>query len=517
MENVIVKALCTTLMASVWQGLILAVITGLIVLLTRRSSPAKRYNLLLAAMLLFALVTGITFVNALTSGGRGASAVFTSPALTVFTGATAIAPNYAKVGFFENLSDYLFRNSGTIVLIWFLVVCARCLQLAMGLQNIYTLRRRYVDEVDRQWSDRVALLSRKLGIHRSVRLAESGIAKVPLVVGYLKPLILIPAGLLASLPAEAVEAILVHELAHIRRADYAVNLLQSLLEIIFFFNPAIWWLSSLIRAERENCCDDIAVAQSSSTVAYIKALVACQEYREGSAPAFAMALKDNKKHLKNRVTRLISSQNHSLNHLEKSLLAITLITTGLFVAAFTNAKKIENLVVTTQHKVAQIISLPGARLQPKSAVDYADTVNKLKKAANKKAIPARPDSAGAAAGDTMRHIPYPAHPSAYQSIPPHDPSAPGYKAYATVNDDTRKAAIINDMLKDGIISTTDNLSFKISTNEFIVNSKKQPDDVYQTYRRKYVKVVGNGEWSWMYNFDTGKKQETNSVVDNPKN
>jgi bla regulator protein BlaR1 len=514
MENVIVKALCAMLVASVWQGLLLAVFTGLIVMLTRRSSPAKRYNLLLGAMLLFAIGTALTFAKALMSGGSSASTVLQSHTLTILNNA-ATMPVYIKAGFLENISSYLLGNSGNIVLIWFLIVCARCLQLAMGLQDIYNLRRRHIYEVDRRWSEHVALLSQKLGINQVVGLAESGIAKVPLVVGYLKPLILIPAGLLASLPAEAVEAILVHELAHIRRVDYAVNLLQSLLEIVFFFNPAIWWLSSLIRAERENCCDDIAVTQSSSKVGYIKALVACQEYHQAAPPVFAMALKDNKKHLKNRVTRLISSRNHSLNRMEKSLLAITLITAGLLTVAFTNAKKIEKLVVVAQHKAAQIIRLPDVQASQKLAVNYADTIKKLKKIANKKAIAARADSAKAAAGDSTRRGAY-AYPSTYHPVPAYDPSSPGYKAYVTVKDDVRKETIINDMLKDDIISTTDNLSFKISTDEFIVNGKKQPDEVYQTYKKKYVKLT-NGEWSWMYNYDTAKKRESNTVTDNPKN
>jgi len=517
MENVIVKALCAMLVASVWQGLLLAMLTGTIVMLTRRSSPAKRYNLLLGAMLLFAITTGFTFTNAFISGDNSVSTVLQSHTLTIFNQAVATTPVYVKTGFLENLSDYLLRNSGTIVLVWLLVVCARCLQLAMGLQDIYNLRRRHVYEVDRRWNERVALLSQKLGINQVVGLAESGIAKVPLVVGYLKPLILIPAGLLASLPVEAVEAILVHELAHIRRADYAVNLLQSLLEIVFFFNPAIWWLSSLIRAERENCCDDIAVTQSSSKVAYIKALVACQEYQQAVPPVFAMALKDNKKHLKNRVTRLISSRNHSLNRMEKSLLAITLITAGLFTVAFTNAKKIEKLVVVAQHKAAQIIRLPEVQASQKLAANYADTIKKLKKIANKKAIAARADSAKAAAGDSLYRTAYHAtYPSTYHPAPAYDPSSPGYKAYVTVKDDVRKENIINDMLKDDIISTTDNLSFKISTDEFIVNGKKQPDEVYQTYKKKYVKLT-TGEWSWMYNYDTAKKRESNTVTDNPKN
>ena len=73
------------------------------------------------------------------------------------------------------------------------------------------------------------------------------------------------------------------------------------------------------------------------------------------------------------------------------------------------------------------------------------------------------------------------------------------------------------MIADGIITTRDNLSFKLSTEEFIVNGKKQPQSVYQKYRAKYVKATGHNEWSWFYNYDTAARRETNSITDEPKN
>ena len=93
-----------------------------------------------------------------------------------------------------------------------------------------------------------------------VLLLESALANVPVVFGHFRPVILVPAGLLAGLPPEQIQAILLHELAHIRRCDYAVNFLQRLVEGLFFYHPATWWIARVIRAERENCCDDAAVA-----------------------------------------------------------------------------------------------------------------------------------------------------------------------------------------------------------------------------------------------------------------
>ena len=159
-----------------------------------------------------------------------------------------------------------------MVLIWFLIICARSIQFAAGLHNIYHIKRTKVLSAGIYWDNKIGELSDQLGIKRTVQIMQSGIAKLPMVLGHFKPVILIPIGLLTALSTEEVESILVHELAHIHRRDYLVNLLQNLMEIVFFFNPAVLWVSALIKAERENCCDDIVVAQTSSKVSYIKAL-----------------------------------------------------------------------------------------------------------------------------------------------------------------------------------------------------------------------------------------------------
>ena len=111
---------------------------------------------------------------------------------------------------------------------------------------------------------------------------------MPTVVGWLRPAILLPVAALASLSPAQVEAILAHELAHIRRHDYAVNVLQTIAETLLFYHPAVWWLSKRIRAEREHCCDDIAVAVCGDPVSYAQALAELETWRTGST-TMAMA------------------------------------------------------------------------------------------------------------------------------------------------------------------------------------------------------------------------------------
>jgi len=151
---------------------------------------------------------------------------------------------------------------------------------------------------------------------------------VPAVVGLLKPVILVPLGIFSHLSVEQVEAILVHELAHIRRKDFAVNLLQRIAESFFFFNPCIIWMSSLIREEREACCDDIVLEYTADKKIYLEALIS---FRDTSflAGGHVLALAGTHS-LLNRVKRILTNENKKLNIMEK----ITLIVMVLVLTAF---------------------------------------------------------------------------------------------------------------------------------------------------------------------------------------
>jgi GWxTD domain-containing protein len=133
-----------------------------------------------------------------------------------------------------------------------------------------------------------ALWGAQLRLSRPVLLLESCLAEVPMVIGHIRPVILMPIGVLAGLPAGQIEAILLHELAHIRRYDYLVNVVQRWVECLLFYHPAAWWISRVIRAERENCCDDVVVATRGNVQEYAAALATLEQDRwSGRDPAVA--------------------------------------------------------------------------------------------------------------------------------------------------------------------------------------------------------------------------------------
>ena len=162
---------------------------------------------------------------------------------------------------------------------------------------------------------------------------------MPMVIGHLKPVIFIPLGLLMRLPESEIEAVILHELAHIRRHDYFVNLLQHIAENLFFFNPGLLWISSLLREERENCCDDIAIARTDDKIALVRALISFKEHALQQR-GVALNFPSGKHQLLRRVLRITENRNKTLNRGEKlfflgSCLMVSVILSSLYGAGGT--------------------------------------------------------------------------------------------------------------------------------------------------------------------------------------
>jgi hypothetical protein len=178
------------------------------------------------------------------------------------------------------------------------------IRFAGSMAYIYRLRTFRLMEVTGEMQKRLEGLSERIGMKKIVRLKESALVQVPMTIGYLKPVILFPIGLLSGIPVQQIDAILLHELAHIYRRDYLLNILQSFVEMLFFYHPVTWWLSGLVRVEREHVCDDIALSIHHDRINYIKALTTMEELNVKS-PLLATAVTGPRKKLLHRVTRLV--------------------------------------------------------------------------------------------------------------------------------------------------------------------------------------------------------------------
>jgi bla regulator protein BlaR1 len=483
-----VAALCNTLVHSLWQGLVLAALTGSIIIFTRKASAATRYNLLIAALVLFAVGVSVTFVTEFKQANVATAIPATTmqqlPLNMVFTPILDdVNTPIVTTSFSDWLFSYLNNNHNTIVLIWFLIICAKSIQLGFGLWGVNRLKTRQVSAASMFWNDRINQLANSLAIQQTIRLLESGLTKVPMVIGNLKPVILMPIGLLTALTTAEVEAILVHELAHIKRRDYLVNLLQSLMEIVFFFNPAVLWISQLIKAERENCCDDLALAQSSDKASYVRALLSCEEYQQ-SVPAYAMAFPGGKGSLFDRVKRIAGNRNHSLNLFEKTVLAVCLVVSGLCMSAFAekeNIKRAAHAVVTAiQHIKGEAVPSPQSiAKQTKMAEDQEiQQVNPLILTAE---MPTLHDAVKLQRPDIDTTLN-----SKLGSLNTLTGGLGTLNPRFADNDTTKKYRSshrdwVDEMLKDGLIKSRTGNSTSINEKEFVINGVKQPEDVHKKY------------------------------------
>lgn len=342
----IVQAICWTLLHSLWQGLLLAIVTGVVMVASKKAGSAVRYKILSAIFIAFVVMAGITFYNQLQSvAATPAAQLVQTPtqaaATTPLPAQHIVTPVAETVNtrqqYLHSFVNYFNRNASLIVTVWFIIFMAQCVKILSGLVHIQRIRHYKTSAAPAFWEERIMQLAARLNIKKHILLLESAIIKVPAVVGFLKPTILLPLGLLNNLSQEEVESILMHELAHIRRKDYLFNLLQCFIDIIFFFNPAVLWISSLIRSERENCCDDIAINETKNKKQFIQALVSFHQYN-ATVSKYAMPFAARQNKLVDRVRRIVNNRNQTLNPAEKIVLVACMVVFGIAFVTVSNGQ-----------------------------------------------------------------------------------------------------------------------------------------------------------------------------------
>jgi bla regulator protein blaR1 len=319
----LIQSIGWTLVHSIWQAFVIYFIMKLVIrLIPTRSSPL-RYWVGVGSLVTMLVASIATFL--------------------ILNGSVIEQPNFQNIAFtfnntesthitaslFSQALQWIDANIIWLIRFWMLGFLIGLCRIAAGLWYIDHLRKSS-HPVQEEWMQIVSDLSKSLQIRKTVAMAEASISS-PMVVGFIKPMILFPIGLLSGLTAEQVETILVHELAHIRRQDYAINLFQAIVETIFFFNPFVLLISSLIREERENCCDDMVIAQGVSPINYVRTLAQLEGARSSST--LALGLAGNQNQLLNRIKRIM--ENSAKNDWGKGrLVPIALLLLGFVCASW---------------------------------------------------------------------------------------------------------------------------------------------------------------------------------------
>jgi uncharacterized protein (TIGR03435 family) len=261
------ERLAMTLLHFLWQGaIVVAFYAAARSWSARTLGPSGRYLLACGALTAMAIVPVITFT------------LLPGPLHEPIAAATFNAPMSAQRGESVFLLPTQIRAAlptpflSWIVGVWLLGATAFSLRLLGCWLLAERLRHRMVRAASLEWQRTLDRLKARISVTRPVRLLVSGLLDAPATIGWLRPVVLVPAGALAGMPPAQMEALLLHELAHIRRYDYLVHLLQSVVEAVLFYHPGVWWISCHMRTERELCCDDTAVAIGGDAVAYARAL-----------------------------------------------------------------------------------------------------------------------------------------------------------------------------------------------------------------------------------------------------
>ena len=328
--NPLAYACAWTIVHSVWQILLITFFAAVIQSLLQKKEAILRYNLMCLASFAIGVSSVITFFVMYSSANLikapkilGVNSISANDQISK----TTVVSDF-EGGFISSIAEYTDKHLILICTIWVLGMMVAMIRLIGNISFALYVKNKFNFPVDEHWNDLLEKIGRQLGIKKQVELLESAFVKSPVVMGVLKPVIFFPIGAINRLNVDEVEAILAHELAHILRNDYLINILLSVVESVFYYHPAIWWLNNQIKREREYCCDDIAIQYTGNSFNYAKSLVTVQEMAMYS-PYLAMAFANhsNKNELMTRVNRLIKKSSNSINMKEKSI-------SGFILAAF---------------------------------------------------------------------------------------------------------------------------------------------------------------------------------------
>lgn len=383
----VIYALGWTLIHSIWQILLIGFTLKILLSLYKNHSSNLKYSLSVSAFFLISIVSVITFFSYLNvdnsikySGYNFISSEFSE--VQVYQSDRSRFSNISGQSLMSFTGAFISSNIQYIVGIWLAGLFIFYLRLAGSYWYIQRLKTRNLFPPSDDWDIKINELAHKLQIKRIIRIAQSTTIQIPIVIGHLKPIILLPIGLMSSLPYNQVEAILLHELAHIKRNDYLVNLVKSIVEIVFFYHPVLWWVSSKIDEEREHCCDDLTIQLSSNESSLQDALLTLQKINTNSKgtlsdkPSYiAAALFRNKHQLLKRIKRM-KTQNFSKQSKFNGLTATFILLISLVVLATFSAFSPTSSDLPIDYQDSEI-SLAGPLLDSEKPLVEDITINEL--------------------------------------------------------------------------------------------------------------------------------------------
>lgn len=325
-----------------WQGVALAGLLYLVLPICR--SAAMRHNCALGTLIVMGLAPLVTFwfIHVQSPISPAVIAVpYSWPAGAVTGGGTMTVQHPALLPW--------------LVVFWLAGVAGLSLRAVAGWCLTETWRHRDTLAVPADLRRRCADLQHRLRLSRPVQFLQSRRVHVPMVIGWFKPVVLVPASAITGLPTQQLDALILHELAHILRGDAFANLLQVVVETVLFYHPAVWWVGRQLRAAREHSCDDVAVSVCGDVATYVDALISLESSRNG--PQLALAASGGK--LKDRVQRLLKTPGSVRRSSASALVGLALLSLILASVATSQAVAVPVGHQSVSIRLVDDISAPG--------------------------------------------------------------------------------------------------------------------------------------------------------------
>lgn len=301
------NVLGATILASLWQSLIVFSGVRLLLWVLRHAPSRVRYQAAAGGLAVLGAWFILTFYHQWQQQGTVTVVWETlAPALSAAAGGAPVVVSSGWNG------EMWLPVLGMLYLAGLICFTGK---IARDVVMLVRIRRSRRVPFDPAWDHYLVTLKKAWKISRQVGLYLSRKIDIPIVVGYLKPVIYLPFSMASDLTGEQIEAILLHELAHIKRMDFLVNILQTVVETLLFFNPLVWWISRVVRRERENSCDELVVSRTTPGI-YATALLALEESRMRKG-RFVLAAADEKNQLFHRIKRIMEMKTKKLNVIQK--------------------------------------------------------------------------------------------------------------------------------------------------------------------------------------------------------
>lgn len=385
LSSEILSTLGWTLVHSIWIGGIVFIIAWMLLYFFRNSKANYRYIIATGSLVAYLSTVTYTFFNI-----NASQSIQFSFNLNISENIQTISSvileksrlNNLINGFsFSSIENYINDNIPVLVVIWLVGLTFFCFRFMGGLFYTYRLRSKSKEIWNGEISTTIRNISQKIGLKSKIQLKESAFISTPMVIGFIKPIILLPLGMANGLSLHQVEAILFHEIAHIYRFDYLVNLIQSLVEVLLFYHPVVWWLSAHIRSERENICDDIALRHTGNAINYAKALTSLQELNNQS-PDIVLAFSNKKYRFMNRIRRLLGLPLIENNFIEGLISSLVLIVTVVSLTTHAGpalAQRVENNPTEKINPDKKITELPFVQDDGKKKEQQQKDIAELQK------------------------------------------------------------------------------------------------------------------------------------------